>query len=169
MKPIIAFLEKPMRAVGVLIRLVVAAVLFVVALGYCIGGVDARTAADRAQQVRATLQESAGGIVADVFSVDSRTWSSDRRTAQSLVAPPLSVSSQRGLTGPPPAGIASVSWVPQHVAVSWADDRAGEALIIVRVTVTARGGHTESRLKSVQAAYVRSGDRWLLNGLEELQ
>ncbi|EGD53588.1 hypothetical protein [Gordonia neofelifaecis] len=169
MSRLVAYLEKPMTWRGILVRLVLAFAVFVAALVFCIRGLDDRTEQSDAAQARATLQEKAGSIVADVFSVDSRTWSSDRKTARSLVAPPLSIASGRALNGPPPDGTTAVSWVPQNVAVSWADADAGEALVIVQVTVTARSGHVESKVKSVQSSYVRSGDRWLLSGLEELQ
>ncbi|AUH68124.1 MULTISPECIES: hypothetical protein [Gordonia] len=169
MNRFLTYLEKPMSTWGTVLRLGVTAVVFTAGLIFCISGLDDHAEQRDAAQARQTLQEKAGTIVADVFSVDSRTWAGDRKTARSLVAPPLSIASGPALNGPPPDGTASVSWVPQNVAVSWADGDAGEALVIVQVTVTSRSGHSESRTKAVQASYVRSDDRWLLSGLEELQ
>lgn len=169
MKKVIAYLEKPIGMIGGSVRLLIAAVVFVAALVFCLGSLDGRTADAAIIDARASLESKAGAVLADVFSVDARSWSNDRETARSLVAPPLSTASGRALAGPPPGGATSVNWVPQNVAVTWADDRAGEALIVVNVTVTSRSGHAESRVKSVQAFYTRSGDQWLLSGLEELQ
>lgn len=169
MKRIIAVLEKPIGVVGGVVRLLIALVIFAVALTFCLRAVDSRDGDTVALDARTSLQDAAGSVLTDVFSVDSRSWSRDREVARSLVAPPLSVASGRALTGPPPDGATSVNWVPQNIAVSWADETGGEALIVVRVTVTARSGHAESRVKSVLASYTRSGDRWLLRGLEELQ
>lgn len=158
-----------MGAVGGTLRLLLAAAVFAAALAFCLTGIGSRDADSRTLDARAALQSKAGTVVADVFSVDARSWSKDRETARSLVAPPLSVASGRALVGPPPNGATSVNWVPENVAVTWADDTGGDALIVVRVTVTSRSGLSESRVKSVQASFVRSGDRWLLSGLEELQ
>lgn len=169
MKRAITYLEQPIGAFGGALRLLVAAAVFIAALVFCITSLDTRTADAQIVDARASLEKNAGAVLADVFSVDARSWSNDRETARSLVAPPLSAASGRALAGPPPGGATSVNWVPQNVAVTWADDRAGEALIVVNVTVTSRSGHAESRVKSVQAFYTRSGDQWLLSGLEELQ
>ncbi|ALG86964.1 hypothetical protein ACH46_16030 [Gordonia phthalatica] len=158
-----------MGGLGGTVRLVLALVVFAVAVTFCVTSLDARDTDSRTLDARAALQDKAGAIVSDVFSVDARSWTSDRETARTLVAPPLSVASSKALSGPPPAGATSVNWVPQNVAVTWADDSGGEALIIVRVTVTSRSGLSESRVKSVQASFTRSGDQWLLSGLEELQ
>lgn len=168
-KRILAWLEKPLRGIGGTVRLLLAVAVFAVAVTFCVTSLSARDTDSRTLDARAALQDKAGTVVADVFSVDARSWSSDRQTARTLVAPPLSVASSKALSGPPPAGVTAVSWVPQNVAVTWADDSGGEALIVVRVTVTSRSGLTESRVKSVQASFARSGDHWLLRGLEELQ
>lgn len=163
------FLQKPIGKVGGTLMLVLALVLVVAAVTFFATSASSRDAASSTLDARASLQNKAGSVVSDVFSVDARSWPSDRKTARSLVAPPLSVSSSKALTGPPPSGASSVSWVPQNVGVTWADESGGEALIVVRVTVTSRTGLSESRVKSVQASFTREGDRWLLNGLEELQ
>ena len=162
-------LAKPMGGIGGTVRLLLALAVLVVAAVFCVTSLTARDANSSELDARASLQDRAGAVVADVFSVDARSWSSDREAARALVAPPLSVASGKALSGPPPAGATSVNWVPQNVAVSWADDSGGEALIVVRVTVTSRSGLSESRVKSVQASFTRAGDRWLLSGLEELQ
>ncbi|MBM7365778.1 hypothetical protein [Gordonia hydrophobica] len=169
MNRVVTYLQKPIGRVGGALRLVAAVVLLIAAVVFCVTSIDSRDTDSRIVDARTALQNKAGSVVSDVFSVDARSWSSDRETARSLVAPPLSVSSSKALTGPPPNGASSVSWVPQNVGVTWADDTGGEALIVVRVTVTSRSGLSESRVKSVQASFTRSGDRWLLSGLEELQ
>lgn len=163
------YLSKPVRWRGIALRLAAAVVVVAAAAVFCAGGFSERSANDAAVQDDVSLQKQAGSIIADVFSVDARSWANDRQTAKKLVAPPLSVSSSRALAGPPPAGTTSVNWVPQHVAVSWADETAGEVLAVVRVSVTARGGRMESKVKSVQASFVRVDGHWLLSGLEELQ
>lgn len=163
------YLRKPMSPRVVAAWLVATLVVVAAAIAFCVQGFGAKEAAASDLRADITLQKEAGGIIADVFSVDSRSWSNDRRTAKALVAPPLSVSASEALDGPPPAGTTSVNWVPEQVAVSWADDTAGEVLAVVRVTVTERGGQIQSRMKSVQASFVRPDGRWLLSGLEELQ
>ncbi|WP_051198153.1 hypothetical protein [Gordonia shandongensis] len=166
---VVAHLERPMGRLGVAVRVVVAIGIVAAALSWCIVALGDRTAEIGDADARSSLHDRAGQIVTDVFSVDARSWEYDRRKAREKVAPPLSKSSSRALASPPPSGVGAISWVPEHVAVIWADDSAGEVLMVVRAAVTSRSGHVQTEMKSVQASFVRPGDRWLLSGVEELQ
>lgn len=166
---VVARLEKPMGGPLAILWTVVSIVIVAVALTWCVGGFSDRAEASDESEARTSLHEAAGPIVTDVFSVDSRSWETDREKARAVVAPPLSRSSGRALTQPPPTNVGSVSWVPEHVAVVWADADAGEVLMVVDVSVTSRSGHVQKETKSVQTSFVRHDGKWLLSGLEELQ
>ncbi|MFT3716952.1 MAG: hypothetical protein QM774_13710 [Gordonia sp. (in: high G+C Gram-positive bacteria)] len=115
------------------------------------------------------LAGQAGTIVADVFSADASTWTADRERARALMAEPFASSVAAGLTGQPPAGVASVRWEPLTSGVVSVDEHAGTAVVVARVVVTPTAGQPETRVKSVNADFVHTDGRWLLSGVDELR
>lgn len=115
------------------------------------------------------LAEQAGQIVAEVFTAQAQTWRSDRARAREQVTPQLAASAASGLSDAPPAGVRSVRWEPLSVGVVDAHRDWGTALVVANVVVTTSDGRQRTETKSVSVDLVRSGDRWLLSGLDELQ
>ncbi|WP_132992098.1 hypothetical protein [Gordonia zhaorongruii] len=141
--------------------LVVVLALCAVALGVRADAVGERERADE-------LREQAPAAVAAVFTVHEKSWKQDRFRARDHLAAPLAGSLSAALAVGPPDEIASIVWEPLRTAVVDVDADAGVVLTTVRVSVTPKQGPAEVRTTSVQANLTRSGDRWLVNGLDEL-
>ncbi|MEZ5210209.1 hypothetical protein [Gordonia sp. (in: high G+C Gram-positive bacteria)] len=150
---------------------IAAAVAVLMAAAVCCAfALDARAPVAARAGTADQLQRQAGPIVAAVFSARAETWQADRARARTLVTGAFATSVTTGLSAGPPAGVKSVRWEPLQVGVVEARARAGTALVVARVVVTAGpGAESSSAVKSVSADFVRSGDRWLLSGLDELQ
>ncbi|MFC0313296.1 hypothetical protein ACFQNE_16175 [Gordonia phosphorivorans] len=174
--------EKPSRTAAVVDRLeapmrrrdwwrhgLIVLLLFAIA-ATAFGVVDARRAPVAARAATTVeLNEQAGRILAEVFSARAVSWEQDRAHARTLVTPTLAASVATAFAASPPTGTRSVRWEPLQVGVVDAQEDSGTAVVVVNVIVTPEQGEPTVRTKSVNAEYRRSGDRWLLNGVDELQ
>lgn len=162
-------LETPLSPRDALVRGLVTVLLFAAAATAFGVAEERRVPVVERVDTTAQLQEQAGRIVADVFSARAASWEQDRAHARTLITPSLAASVATALSAQPPAGTRSVRWEPRQVGVVDAHEDSGTALVVVDVVVTSERGEPTVRTKSVNAEFRRSGDRWLLNGLDELQ
>ncbi|MGV9712930.1 hypothetical protein ACWDTI_19965 [Gordonia sp. NPDC003424] len=125
-------------------------------------------AADDAR-ARHELRESAGTVVAHVFSVGQDTWQADRARARGLVGGRFAENHATELTRPPADGVRRVLWRPDVVGVIDADAAHGDVVIRATVTTTPASGPDVVEKRSVTAQFERVGERWVLGDLEVLQ
>ncbi|MFW0783959.1 hypothetical protein AAFP35_05510 [Gordonia sp. CPCC 206044] len=122
------------------------------------------------ERARSELRREAGGIVAQVFSVDVQTWQTDRAKARTLVGGEFADRYATELTRPPSAGAAAITWTSDEVGIIDAGPDHGDVLI--RATVRTRGdtgaGSFVEEKRSVTAGFDRVGQRWVLTGLAVL-
>ncbi|AZG48299.1 hypothetical protein [Gordonia insulae] len=114
------------------------------------------------ERSRDELRRSAGGIVAQVFSVDATTWQDDRARARGLVGGAFAARYATELTRPPTAGARAVTWTPEIVGIIDAGPDEGEVLIRAKVVTTPEAGAASTEQRSVTAGFERTGDRWVL-------
>ena len=127
-------------------------------------------AADRHIEAnRSTLRETAGGIVAQAFSVNRSTWQADRARARDVVGGEFAESQAPALDSPPPDGVDSITWRPDGVGLINVGSRDGDVLVYARVdTVGVVGAQPLSRRQAVQAHLELVDGRWLLTRLDVL-
>ncbi|MET9201232.1 hypothetical protein [Gordonia sp. NPDC003585] len=145
--------------------LTVIAVAVLVALGVVVG-VLARThhADDTVEANRDELRAQAGRIVADVFSVDTRTWQSDRDRARGLVGPEFTESYGAQLNRAPTEPVVSVVWRPETVGLVRVGEGDGEVLIRVEVTTRTQAAPDPAPTRqTVLTHFVKHADHWLLD------
>jgi len=162
-------LEAPLSARGAAGRLLLAGLLTVLGIvAVVLVSLWHAPAADRTA-TGDELRRQAGPLIAEIFSADADTWDADRDRARELVGGPLRTSLSAGLSAGVPEGVRAVQWQPLAVGVVDQDRDRGTALVVVRVVVIPTQGLPTESVKSVNADFQRSGDRWLLVGMDELQ
>lgn len=162
-------LEAPLGVRGRWIRVVAAVLMAALATAIFAGALAWRAPVVDQQRTAAELEEQAGQVLSAVFSAQAASWQADREAARNLVTGSLATAAAGGFEMSPPAGVRSVRWEPVQVGVVAAEEDSGTALAVVNVVVTDEAGAQTVETKSVSADFVRSGERWLLNALDELQ
>ncbi|GAB21305.1 hypothetical protein GOPIP_006_00780 [Gordonia polyisoprenivorans NBRC 16320 = JCM 10675] len=123
---------------------------------------DQRRTADN----RDSLRAHAGAIVAQVFSVDTATWQTDRARARTLVAGDFAGSFAAQLHRAPPAGTSSVRWHPDTVAIIDTGREDGDALIRATVLTRTGTGQQSTEKLTLRMGFVLRDGRWLLRDAE---
>lgn len=150
--------------VGVAMFLVASVVSVSLGMAWRQAMIDAAT-----ERSRDEVRRDAGEIVAQVFSVSSDSWRSDRERAQELVGGEFAVRYATELTRPPADGADSVVWRPEAVGIIDADPDHVRALIRATVTtVPARTADPVTEKRSVTAEFGREDNRWTLTSVEVL-
>lgn len=120
------------------------------------------------EQTRTELREQAGSTVAEVFTVHSATWQTDRARARSLVAGDFAEGFAAQLGRAPDGGVTAVEWRPGDVAVSSAQADSGTVLMTATVTTTRADAAPVTEKRTVSASFVEIDGRWLVTGVEVL-
>ncbi|WP_439029814.1 hypothetical protein [Gordonia terrae] len=153
---------RPLSVRAGVVRVAAAAVVVLALVVVVLGLWREREAGADAADARAELRNSAGGIVAEVFSVDTARWQQDRARARQLIAEEFAETFGAQLDRPPAAGTVAVTWRPEVVSIVEADADEGEALLRVAVTVRPAAEPPTTAYRSVRARFVRADDTWLL-------
>ncbi|RPA57079.1 hypothetical protein EF294_19605 [Gordonia oryzae] len=158
--------------VAAVMAVVMIAALVAVVIAAATSSIDQRRTADN----RDSLRAHAGEIVAQVFSVDTATWQTDRARARTLVAGDFVGSFAAQLHRAPPAGTVSVRWHPDTVAIIDTGREDGDALIRATVLTRSENGPKNSGQENavqesaehltLRAGFVRHDRRWLLRDAE---
>lgn len=155
----------PSRPVPLIVGAVVLALLAVLCVVVAVG-----RSADAAQvrnetHARTELAQVAGGIVADVFSVSTDDWRSEREQARAIVTDSFAATFAAQFDRPPEDGIAAVRWQPRYVGVidvTGGDYARGDVVIDARTVTVLRNGQEQTQVRSVRATFERDDDSWLL-------
>lgn len=148
--------------VAAVVAVVVIAALVTAVIATSTSLSDQRRTADN----RDSLRAHAGAIVAQVFSVDTATWQTDRARARTLVAGDFAGSFAAQLHRAPPAGTASVRWHPDTVAIIDTGREDGDALIRATVLTRTGTGQQSTEKLTLQTGFVLRDGRWLLRDAE---
>lgn len=145
----------------------VVALTVVIALAGAVA-VQARTAiADAAAaDRRAELRDSAGTIVAEVFTVRDASWRADRDRARSRVTPEFAAAYASELSRPPQPGTRATQWTPRTVALGDVRGHTGVALIVVSVVTTPDTAPPRTEDRTVSARFRSENGDWLLDGVD---
>ncbi len=131
-------------------------------------GVLRTSASDAAdERARTELRREAGGIVAQIFSVDAATWQADRARARSLMAGEFAARYAAELGRPPADGARRITWTSDAVGVTDATAESGDVVIAgIVVTTPADGTPPVTEKRSVTARFDRDGDRWVVTRVD---
>lgn len=165
----VARLERPLGKRAAAQGFAVVLVALIAAMAFFGFAESRREPAEARVDTATSLQTEAGTIVADVFSANAASWKQDRDRARMLVTETFASSAATGFSAGAPAGVRAVKWEPLSTGVARAEADSGTALVVVRVTVEPDAGEPTVQTKSVNADFVRTDGRWLLDGLDELQ
>lgn len=131
--------------------------------------VRANAADSDVEHSRRQLRDTAGQVVAQVFSVNRDTWQADRTRARGLVGGRFAANHATELTRPPADGVVRVVWTPDVVGITDVGSERGAAVIRATVRTTPVSGSTIVEKRSVTAQFDRVADRWVLDDLDVLQ